>query len=103
MQDLEQDNLQEIVQNTENVFVQYGAGWCGNCKIMKPKFKKFARETENASFYYVDAEKLPESRKLANVNNLPTFAFFKNGELKAQEQTNKTEILKAFIDEASLN
>ena len=102
MKELAEDNLQEIIQNTENVFVQYGAGWCGNCKIMKPKFKKFASETTNAEFYYVDAEKLPESRKLANVSNLPTFAFFKNGELKGQEQTNKTEILKAFIDEAAL-
>lgn len=102
MQELEQDNLKEIISNNANVFVQYGAGWCGNCKIMKPKFKKFARETENAIFVYVDAEKLPESRKLAEVNNLPTFAFFKNGELQKQEQTNKTEVLKAFIDEAAL-
>lgn len=103
MKELEIDNLQEIVENNEHVFVQYGAGWCGNCKIMKPKFKKFARETENAEFYYVDAEKLPESRKLANVNNLPTFAYFKNGKLEAQEQTNKADVLKAFIDEATIN
>ena len=37
----------------------------------------------------VDAEKFPESRKLANVTNLPTFASFKNGVLVNQVQTNK--------------
>ena len=103
MEELQQDNLQEVLQDKENVFVQYGAGWCGNCKIMLPKFKKFARENEEATFIYVDAEKYPESRKLADVNNLPTFAHFKNGSLTNQVQTNKTDVLKSFIDEASAN
>lgn len=103
MKELEQDNLQEIVNENELVFVQYGAGWCGNCKIMKPKFKKFAQETENATFYYVDAEKFPESRKLATVDNLPTFAAFRNGEVIKQIQTNKAEQLKGLIDEATAN
>lgn len=103
MKELEQDNLKEIIDNNTHVFVQYGAGWCGNCKIMKPKFKKFARETEGAEFIYIDAEKYTESRKLANVSNLPTFAYFKEGSLVGQEQTNKADILKKFIDEASIN
>jgi hypothetical protein len=30
-------------------------------------------------FVLVDAENSPESRKLANVSNLPTFATFVNG------------------------
>ena len=61
--EIEQDNLAEIVASNETVVVQYSASWCGNCRIMKPKFKKLAAENENIPFYYVDAEKLPESRK----------------------------------------
>ena len=79
--ELTEDTLQQIVAEQEQVVVQYGASWCGNCRIMKPKFKKLAAENENIPFYYVDAEKLPESRKLAKVDNLPTFAVFKKGEL----------------------
>ncbi|MDO5655087.1 MAG: thioredoxin family protein [Flavobacteriaceae bacterium] len=100
---LEEDNLQEIIDGNKSVFVQYGATWCGNCKIMLPKFKKFASENAHAQFVYVDAEKLPESRKLADVSNLPTFAYFEDGKLQGQEQTNKTEVLKTFIHEASIN
>lgn len=103
MKELEQDNLKEILCSNDTVIVQYGAGWCGNCKIMKPKFKKFARETEGVEFYYVDAEKFPDSRKLAKVDNLPTFAIFQKGELKNQIQTNKAEQLKEFIDEIATN
>ena len=103
MTELTQDNLQEVVAANPLVFVQFGAGWCGNCKIMKPKFKKYASETPNASFVYVDAEAFTESRKLAKVDNLPTFAAFKNGALVNQVQTNKAEILKQFIDEITGN
>ncbi len=70
---------------------------------MKPKFKQYASETPNATFVYVDAEAFTESRKLAKVDNLPTFAAFKNGALVNQVQTNKAEILKQFIDEITGN
>ena len=103
MTELTQDNLQEVVAANPLVFVQFCAGWCGNCKIMKPKFKKYASETPNATFVYVDAEAFTESRKLAKVDNLPTFAAFKNGALVNQVQTNKAEILKQFIDEITGN
>ena len=97
--ELEEDDLQNIVAQNDQVVVQYGATWCGNCRIMKPKFKKLASENENIPFYYVDAEKLPESRKLAKVDNLPTFATFKNGVLVNQTQTNKAEVLAELVNE----
>ncbi|HSJ67080.1 MAG TPA: thioredoxin family protein [Anditalea sp.] len=103
LQELEQDNLQEIISTNENVIVQYGATWCGSCRIMKPKMKRLANEYGGIKFLYVDAEKLPESRKLAAVTNLPTFASFKGGKLINQTQTNKEENLKAIIDEIANN
>ncbi len=103
VKELEKDNLQEVVADNETVLVQFMAGWCGNCRVMKPKFKKLAGENEAATFVMVDAEKFPESRKLANVNNLPTFAAFKNGSLINQVQTNKFEPLKDLVNEVTGN
>ncbi len=100
IQELEQDNLQSIVKENDTVVVQYSATWCGNCRIMKPKFKKLATENEGVTFVMADAEKFPESRKLATVDNLPTFATFKNGEFKSQVQTNKFDVLKELVAEA---
>lgn len=97
--ELTEDNLQQILADNPKVMVQYGASWCGNCRIMKPKFKKLASENEDIPFYYVDAEKLPESRKMANVDNLPTFAAFENGALKNQVQTNQAESLNNLFNE----
>jgi thiol-disulfide isomerase/thioredoxin len=98
-QEIAQDNLAEVVASNEVVVVQYAASWCGNCRIMKPKFKLLASQNENIPFLIVDAEKFPESRKLAKVDNLPTFATFKNGILVNQTQTNKAEVLAELVNE----
>jgi thiol-disulfide isomerase/thioredoxin len=100
IKELDQDNLQSIITENDTVVVQYSATWCGNCRIMKPKFKKLATENEGVTFVMADAEKFPESRKLATVDNLPTFATFKNGEFKSQVQTNKFDVLKELVEEA---
>lgn len=97
--ELTEDTLEKLVAENAKVVVQYGASWCGNCRIMKPKFKKLASENEEIPFYYVDAEKLPESRKLATVDNLPTFAIFRDGKLVNQVQTNQQESLLTLFKE----
>lgn len=102
-QELTEDILGQVVADNNTVVVQYSATWCGNCRIMKPKFKKLASENESANFVIVDAEKFPESRKLAKVDNLPTFATFKNGSFVNQVQTNKFKILKELVDEITGN
>ena len=101
LEEIKDDSLQALVASEAKVIVQYSAGWCGNCRIMKPKFKKMAAENEGIRFVLVDAEKNPNSRQLADVSNLPTFAAFENGSLLNQVQTNKAEVLKSFVDEAA--
>ncbi len=97
--ELNEDTLQNLVNSNEKVIVQFSASWCGNCRIMKPKFKKMASENESITFVLIDAENSPESRKLANVSNLPTFATFVNGKLVNQAQTNKVEVLSDLLNE----
>lgn len=97
--ELNEDSLQDLVSKNEKVVVQFSASWCGNCRIIKPKFKKMASENENMTFVLVDAENSPESRNLANVSNLPTFATFVNGILVNETQTNKAEVLAELVNE----
>ena len=103
LQELDNDNLDQIVKDNDTVLVQYSATWCGNCRIMKPKFKKLATENNSIPFVIADAEKFPGSRKLANVDNLPTFAAFKDGKLVNQVQTNKFDSLIELVNEVTGN
>ena len=97
--ELNSDSLAQVISDKPKVVVQYMATWCGNCRIMKPKFKKLAAENENMEFVLIDAEKFPESRQLAQVDNLPTFATFVDGVKVNQTQTNKFEVLKDLVNE----
>ncbi|MGD1947774.1 MAG: thioredoxin family protein [Croceivirga sp.] len=101
--ELNTDTLQDLIKENDKVVVQYSASWCGNCRIMKPKFKKEALDNQDVLFVYIDAEKFPNSRKLADVSNLPTFASFKNGQFKNQVQTNKYDLLKDLVNEITSN
>ena len=96
--ELTSDNLAQILANSAKVMVQYGAGWCGNCKITKPKFKRLAENHPDIAFVYVDAEHNPNARQFANVSNLPTFASFEGGQLKAEAQGNRIETIQEVLD-----
>ena len=97
--ELSEDNLEVVLREHPKAVVQYSASWCGNCRIMKPKVKKESKENPDLTFILVDAEKFPNSRRLAEVDNLPTFATFESGALKNQVQTNKYDVLKELIHE----
>jgi thiol-disulfide isomerase/thioredoxin len=101
MTELTQDNLGEILSSNNKVMVQYGAGWCGNCRLTKPKFKRMSSENQDITFVYVDAEKLPGSRQFADVSNLPTFAGFVDGKLVKQSQGNKIEVIQDVLHEVT--
>lgn len=101
--ELTEDTLDQVLKDNAKVMVQYGASWCGNCKITKPKFKRFASQNEDVTFIYVDAEKLPNSRKFADVSNLPTFAGFVDGKLVNEAQGNKVETIEAVLNEVTGN
>ncbi len=101
--ELTQDNLDQVIKEHDNVVVQFSASWCGNCRIMKPKMKKLAREIDDVQFVLVDAEKFPNARQLAKVDNLPTFAAYQQGQLVNQVQTNKFDVLKELVDEVADN
>lgn len=103
MIELTTDTLETIINENEKVMVQYGASWCGACRLTKPKFKKLSSENEGITFLYVDAEKLPNSRSLAEVTNLPTFAGFVNGKLVKQNQGNKIEAIEVVLNEVTNN
>jgi len=98
MIELTEDNLQQYVSDNQKVVVQFGASWCGACKVMKPQVKKLAAANEDVVFIYADAEKFVESRGITVVRNLPTFVGFVGGELIAKSVGSKREALSELVD-----
>ncbi len=79
------------------VVVKYYADWCGQCRLIAPKFAKLADAQPDVAFVKVNAEHNPAARKVAGVDNLPFFAVFQNGQLVAGEATGKIDRVQELI------
>ena len=96
--ELEFDNLDTLLTQYDKTLVMYGAGWCGNCKLLKPKFKKVSTENEDIAFAYVDADKLPNSRSLVTLSNIPTIVAFNKTENVGQSEGNKIDVVYSVLE-----
>lgn len=83
------------------VVVKYYADWCGQCRLIAPKFAKLADADTGVTYVEVNAEQNPAARKVAGVDNLPFFAVFRDGQLIAGEATGRLERVQELI--AQLN
>ena len=92
-------SLTEEIKQHDKVIVKYFADWCGSCKLFSPKFRRLSEDERfrDVLFLDVNAEHNPEARKLANVDTLPFFATFRNGELVEAKSTSKEETVVEML------
>jgi thiol-disulfide isomerase/thioredoxin len=88
---LNDTEFQQTLGKDPKVLVKFFADWCGNCKLVSPKFDRLSQDVEGVSFVEINAEESPEARKLAGVTNLPFFASFRNGQLVEGVATSRIE------------
>lgn len=102
---LDDATFKEALENGSKTIVKYHAGWCGNCRLFAPKFKRLSNEERfrGIQFVDIDAEKNPEARKLAGVSNLPFFATFKGDKLVESAATSKEDVVVQLIENLKQN
>lgn len=102
VENLKDEAFTQAVESGSKLIVKYYAGWCGNCRLLAPKFKRLAADgPEDVRFLEVDAEKNPQARQLAGVDNLPFIAVFKDGKLQSGTATSRIEKVEEML--SSLN
>ena len=78
---LDASNFDEAIANSPKpVLVDFWAGWCMPCKVMKPVFEAMARDyAGRAYFAKVDIDRNPSVAMKFDVMSIPNFVVFKDG------------------------
>jgi thioredoxin 1 len=76
------DNLVKKHPDTE-IIIDFGAEWCGPCKMYEPIFKKLQKEyKDDFIFAKIDVDENPVMARKYAITGVPTTLILKNNELK---------------------
>lgn len=74
------ENLDQLIQSSKPVLVDFYAEWCGPCKIMKPRLLDVAeRIGDQAKIVEVDIDIEKELAERFHIQSVPTLIIFKDG------------------------
>jgi thioredoxin 1 len=80
-------NNDGFVHNFEYVFVDFYADWCGPCKRVAPVLEDMSERYANKIlFLKVNIEECMDAANAYQIQSLPTFMIFDNGEIKSSYQ-----------------
>lgn len=96
----EKVSFQDLIQSEKPILVDFFATWCGPCHAMSPILQDLAQDMKDqVRIVKIDVDK---NQALANhfqVRGVPTFALFKEGDLKWRQAGMQTkEQLKQVIE-----
>lgn len=76
---LNNDTFNEFLSTDKPVMIFFGAEWCGPCRMATPQIEILA-QNEDFKVAKVEMDDNEELAKQYEVQKIPTFIFFKNGE-----------------------
>jgi thioredoxin 1 len=92
----------KAVENKGVTVIDFGAEWCGPCKMIAPIIEDLAFEmADQALIGKLDVDNNPEASLKFGVRNIPTIVILKDGEIVHKHVGMMTKAaLKAKIEEA---
>ena len=87
---------QVVLKSQELAVIHFFAKWSPPCRMIYPHFQKLEAEYRGrVAFFRVDIDIAPEISRIAKVQGIPTFVFYKRGDsVNILEGADETDLLK---------
>jgi len=89
-----------VVNNDNDVLLEFYAPWCGHCKSLEPKFTQLAEELKDVAGLTIAKVDATENDTPINIEGFPTIYFFPKGKKDSPivyEGDRTVEDLKTFL------
>jgi thioredoxin 1/putative thioredoxin len=103
----EQTFEREVMMSELPVLLEFGAEWCGPCKVVAPELEALQKELEGkAKIVTVDIDRSPLLAREMGVQSVPTFVVFHQGRpvggrVGALKRTDLKQMLEPFLPRAA--
>ncbi|CAD7973956.1 unnamed protein product [Amoebophrya sp. A120] len=92
------EEFDSFLAGNKLVAVDFTATWCGPCQMIGPVFVKMAEQYTNVAFCKVDVDENGDTAEACDINCMPTFIFFKDGQKFDKFEGASEPKLKEFIE-----
>lgn len=75
--ELTADDFQRTLDDSEILFIDFWAEWCGPCKQFAPVYEEVSEQHPEITFAKVDTETEQELAAAANITSIPTLMAFR--------------------------
>lgn len=78
--------LERLLDSNETVLVEFGAAWCGPCRMFEPHLTKFAESRDDLTVVKIDVDDDDEFMVEYGIQSVPQVMLFENGEYQRHVQ-----------------
>lgn len=74
---ISESTFQSKIKSSQKTLVEFGADWCGPCKMLEPTLNEMHQD--GYSVYTINVDESPELSAQYGVRSVPTMIVFENG------------------------
>lgn len=84
LKNFQEKEFNDFLKNKKSGVVEFGAPWCGACKLIEPILEELVKKFPKLDFIKIDVSKNPGLASRMGVMSLPNILFFSGGKVTDQ-------------------